>query len=129
MQAFYTTPIFKLERLILKLVVSKPSSDTQLDLLIEGGVDEFSAWTIEHRCKNQLLMCDFQGRTRSWFMIEALEGKNGKQTKLYFSSAVVSSKKRNTNMGSSSLGFRPLFWFHRKYSMVLLLSAKLRLKA
>jgi hypothetical protein len=127
--AFYTTAIFKLERSILKWAVSRPSSDAQAAQLADGNTDTFSAWTVETRCKNQLLMCDFQGRTRSWLMIEPVEGEDGIKTRLYFGSAVLPMKNNKT--GKTSLGpvFHALLGFHKIYSVVLLYSAKTRLKA
>ena len=41
--AFYTTHIFKLERLILKLFVSRPSTDDQVKELAAGDIDTFAA--------------------------------------------------------------------------------------
>lgn len=66
--AFYTTPLFKLERLILTFTVRKPSTDTQAKDLTEGKCDSFAAWTVEAREENQILMCDFAGSTLSWLM-------------------------------------------------------------
>jgi hypothetical protein len=64
--AFYTTFVFKLERLILKWTVSKPSTDAQVKRLADGSIDSFAAWMVEARSQNQLLMCDYQRLTRSW---------------------------------------------------------------
>jgi len=124
--AFYTTPVFKLERLILKWAVSKPSSDVEVNLLAEGEADTFAAWSVENRKENQLLMCDFQSRTRSWLMIEPVESNN--RTRLYFGSAVVPVKNNKSGVSSLGLAFHTLLWFHKIYSVVLLLSAKSRLK-
>jgi len=126
-QAFYTTLIFKLERSIIKWAVAKPSSDDEVNLLAAGATDTFSAWSVEDRSKNQLLMCDFKNKTRSWLMIESIEKKDGKRTRLYFGSAVVPDK--NLKPAQSPLGavFKALHWFHLSYSRILLLSAKLRL--
>jgi hypothetical protein len=126
-QAFYTTPVFKLERAILAWLVAKPASDAQATLLADGKTNTFSAWTVENRCENQLLLCDFQKRTRSWLMIKHEEGKNGIQTRLYFGSAVVSNKNKKTGSASLGLVFHALSGFHKIYSVVLLRSAKSRL--
>ena len=117
--AFYTTPLFKLERLILKFTVSKPSTDIQARQLANGNIEKFAAWTVESRSENEILMCDFIGRTRSWLMTE----NDGVKTKLYFGSAVVLKK------GSERLdfGFRALLGFHQIYSVLLLYFAKQRL--
>ena len=127
-QAFYTTPIFKLERLILKWAVSRPSSDAQVNLLATGASDTFAAWRVEKRCENQLLMCDYQGRTRSWFMIEPVESESGAQTRLYFGSAVVPVKNPKNSGSSPGLVFRALICSHKIYSVTLLFSARSRLK-
>jgi len=125
--AFYTTSVFKLERSILKWVVCKPSSDSQVVLLANGKTDTFSAWNVEKRCENQLLLCDYQKRTRSWLMIKHLESENGIVTRLYFGSAVVPIKNIKTNNSSFGFAFHALSWFHKMYSVVLLFSAKSRL--
>ena len=127
--AFYTTRVFKLERLILKMAVSRPSTDDQAKQLATGSIDAFAAWDVEARCKNQLLMCDFHRRTRSWLMVVPLENASGTRTRLYFGTAVVPVK--NSRTGKLTLGyvFRALLGFHRLYSVVLLSAARSRLEA
>ncbi len=127
-QAFYSTAIFRLERSILKWAVSKPSSDAQVALLASGDANTFAAWSVEGRSENQLLMCDFQSRTRSWLMIEPIESEGGHKTRLYFGSAVVPVKKTKTGKPSLGLIFSALHGFHLLYSVALLFSAKSRLK-
>ncbi len=82
--AFYTTWLFKLERVILKLLVAKPSTDQQAEELARGGRASFAAWTVEASAPNQLLMRDFLGNTRSWLMVEPRH--EGGVTRLYFGS-------------------------------------------
>ncbi len=124
--AFYCTPIFKVERFILKQLLSKPSTDEQARQVATGSINAFAAWTVEQRVDNQLLMCDFQGRTRSWFMMKP-DTDNPNTTRLWFGSAVV--PKRNQTSGKSGMGngFNLLLGFHKLYSVVLLNSAKKRL--
>lgn len=126
--AFYTTSIFKLERLILKWTVSKPSTDTQANQLANGDIEEFAAWNVEDRRENELLMCDFRGRTRSWLMITPVTTDQGIRTRLYFGSAVVPI--RDIKTGKASLGFivQALLGFHKIYSIVLLYSAKSKIE-
>ena len=125
--AFYTTLVFKLERLILKWLVSKPSTDIQARHLAEGSIDAFSAWYVENRSENQLLMCDFQGRTRSWLMVITEATNIGTRTHLYFGSAVVPINDAKTGKVTMGFGFRALLGFHKLYSVVLLYAAKSRL--
>jgi hypothetical protein len=122
---FYTTPLFKLERFILKYAASKPSTDIQAKQLADGGSKEFAAWYVEGRADNQLLMCDFSERTRSWLMIAP--GNDG-STRLYFGSGVVPVRDLKTGKSSMGFVFQALLGFHQIYSMLLLYSAKLRIK-
>ena len=126
-EAFYTTGVFRLERLILRWLVAKPSTDAQAKLLAKGEIDGFAAWSVEDRLPDQLLMCDFQKRTRSWLMTERVTQNGTSATRLYFGSAVVPS--RHARAGSKSLGFPfdALLGFHKVYSRVLLRAAARRL--
>jgi hypothetical protein len=126
--AFYTTAVFKLERLILKLAVSRPSTDAQAKQLAAGSIDAFAAWDVEARSDNQLLMCDVQRRTRSWLMVVPMEGSSGTPTRLYFGSAVVPVKNARTGKLTLGFVFRALLGFHRLYSVVLLSAARSRLE-
>lgn len=126
--AFYTTPLFRLERAVLKWAISKPSTDAEVKQLAQGTRDQFAAWNVESRVENQILMSDFRGRTRSWLMSASGLTDEGAHTKLYFGSAVVpihSPRSRNTSLG---IMFHGLLGFHRLYSRALLYSAKLRLQ-
>jgi hypothetical protein len=118
-EAFYTTSLFKAERLILKWFASGPSSDAQARDLARGTRNAFAAWTVEGRSSGQLLLADVTGRTRSWLMINST-GNGG--TRLYFGSAVVPAELAS---GRKDLGFpfRALLGFHKLYSRALLLAS------
>lgn len=120
---FYTSFVFKLERLILKWIVSKPSTDAQVNQLADGLSDTFAAWTVEARTADQLLMCDYQNRTRSWLMVVPLETG----TRLFFGSAVVLTADSKKGKQAAGFIYYALLWFHKFYSKVLLYSAKVRL--
>lgn len=124
-EAFYTTWIFKLERLLLKWLVSKPSTDDEARRLARGELDAFAAWTVEGRAPDQLLLADFMGRTKSWLMIEPLDAT---RTRLYFGSAVVKIRDRT---GRQRLGFSfsALLGFHKLYSRALLAAARSALQS
>lgn len=117
-EAFYTSRVFKLERLILKWTVDKPSTDAQARELAAGVLDRFAAWTVEGRSTDQLLMCDYLGQTRSWLMIAPCERDGSAATRLYFGSVVVAVRR---------FPFNVLLGFHRLYSRVLLRSSTARL--
>lgn len=122
--AFYTTWLFKLERLILKLVVLKPSSDIQARQLADGNTDSFSAWQVEGRYENQLLLSDFQGRTKSWLMVVPIDDESHKKTLLFFGSAVTRKQNSEANKAPPGFVFSALLRFHKIYSVLLLYSAK-----
>ena len=125
--AFYTTWLFKLERTLIRLTVSKPSLDSQAQQLACGALDEFSAWRVERRATNQLLLADYTGRTRSWLMVtHSVEGQ-WVRTRLYFGSAVVPIKHRRTGSPSMGVTYKSLLGFHKVYSLMLLRAAKSRL--
>ncbi len=125
-EAFYTTPLFKVERFILAALVSKPSADLQARQLALGETATFAAWSVEGRAENQLLLCDFLGRTRSWLMTETGESNPG-STRLYFGSAVVPELNAEAGQASFGFAFHALLGFHRLYSRALLRSAVSRL--
>lgn len=126
-EAFYTTWVFKLERLILQWIVGKPSTDAEARELAAGTRDRFAAWTVEDRATDQLLMCDYLGRTRSWLMVAATGSSHLPSTRLCFGSVVVPVVDKAT--GQSKLGspYSALLGFHKLYSRVLLHAARARL--
>ncbi|MDI1260284.1 hypothetical protein [Aquabacterium sp.] len=126
-EAFYTTPLFKLERFILSTLVSKPSTDQQARQLAAGDTQSFAAWSVEGRSKNQLLLCDFLGRTRSWLMSDADDVAHPGGTRLYFGSAFLPKVDRSSGETRYGLEFHALKGFHRYYSEALLRSAQSRL--
>jgi hypothetical protein len=121
--AFYTTPLFRLERFVLSLF-GKSSTDTQVVALARGQTDAFAAWTVEGRRKDELLMCDFQNRTRSWFQVQPAPGGG---TRLRFGSAIVPIRDADGRNRMGAL-FRALLGFHRLYSIALLDAAARRLR-
>lgn len=123
--AFYTTRLFKLERLILKRLLSLPSSDEDAAAVAQGSADAFAAWTVEARNSHQLLMCDVHQRTRSWFMVSA---PGADQTRLWFGSAVVRNHDPDTGKPRLGPGYSALMGFHKLYSRALLHSAVRRLQ-
>lgn len=120
-RAFYISWLFKLERFILTWAVAKPSSDQDAAELATGEREAFAAWTVEGRAANQLLMCDYQKRTRSWLMTAPLDG--GKRTRLYFGSAVVSLRRDGRKAHAFGASFHLLLGFHKLYSCALLRAA------
>lgn len=124
-EAFYTSGIFKIERLLIRWFLSRASTDAQARQLATGEAGEYAAWRVEGRAADQLLLCDLGGRTRSWLMVERVEG--GDATRLYFGSAVVPTSSRPDGPSRMGWVFRALLGFHKLYSRVLLRSACSRL--
>lgn len=122
-EAFYTTAIFKVERKILAMFAARPSTDQQARQLAVGEIQTFAVWSVEARAENQLLLCDFLGRTRSWLMSAAPQGGQPGVTRLYFGSAVVPKKDPASGQAAFGFAFHALKGFHRLYSQALLRSA------
>lgn len=127
-EAFYTTALFKVERLILAWFVARPSTDLQARQLAEGSTDSFAAWRVEGRAPDQLLLTDFVGRTRSWLMVAPVPGANAR-TRLYFGSAVVPRGHAGKGPPRMGLAFHALLGFHKLYSRLLLRAARSRMQA
>jgi hypothetical protein len=121
-EAFYTTRIFKLERTILRWALSLPSTDDEARKLGTGEGDRFSAWKVEQRAQDQLLLCPIGARTRSWLMVAPAAGG----TRLYFGSAVVPAKNRQAGPAGMGFTYRALLGCHRHYSKILLEAAQAR---
>jgi len=119
--AFYTSPVFRIERVILGLLVGAPSTDIDARHLAEGTTASFAIWRVGERTAVQLLMCDRYERTRSWFGVVALS--DGK-TLLQFGSAVASRSNSGAVPRARGSLFGLLLKFHVVYSQVLLHAAK-----
>ncbi|MDO9474861.1 MAG: hypothetical protein Q7J28_17595 [Caulobacter sp.] len=122
-EAFYTTALFKLERLVLAVLVSRPSTDLEARRLAASETERFAAWTVEAREADQILLCDFMGSTRSWLMSVVDTAAPSPTTRLYFGSAIVPRK----GGGGLGAGFRAMVPFHRLYARALLKTAVRRL--
>ncbi|MCX7357806.1 MAG: hypothetical protein NT015_06665 [Alphaproteobacteria bacterium] len=88
--------------------------------MARGETEKFAAWTVEARAADQLLVCDYLSRTRSWLMVEPIEGGG---TRLYFGTAVVPV---GIGSGRARLGFpfNALLPFHKLYARALLGAAR-----
>jgi hypothetical protein len=127
-EKFYTTVLFKLERLILFVLLAKRSTDEQARRLAIGETNVFSAWTVESRAENQLLMCDYLSRTRSWFMVALEDWEGDLVTRLYFGSVIVPTINKQTGKRDLGFAFKVLLPFHKIYSRALLGAATFHIK-
>ena len=120
-EAFYTTPVFKAERWLLARFLAQPSTDAQVREVATGNANAFSAWSVERREADQILLA--AGRTRSWLMTTRSHDPGQAGTRLYFGSAIV--PRRSGRLGWR---FHVLLGFHKVYSRVLLRAASRKLK-
>jgi hypothetical protein len=122
--AFYTSPAFRVERLLLRLVIGAGSSRSDARAVAEGSATRFAAWYVGERSATQLLMCDRYERTRSWFQVVPIAGN---RTRLQFGSAVAAARDHRSDPEPRDRGFRIMLRFHVLYSQVLLHAAKTKL--
>lgn len=116
--AFYSSIAFRPERWLLGALLGKRASEADVARLAAGQTERFSAWTVESRRSDEILLRDYQGKTRSWLKVTSIPGG----TRLFFGSAVVPAKSR-----ADKEAFTLLQGFHRWYSRVLLRGAVRRL--
>lgn len=115
--AFYTTPVFRLERWVLAALAATPSTDDEARGVADGTRSAFSAWRVESRAADELLMCDVRAHTRSWFMVTS---EHDGATRLWFGSAVVPLAVDAAGAPTLARAYRWLLPAHRTYSRVLL---------
>ena len=128
-EAFYTTALFKVERALLRWLISRPATDAEARELAAGRRDTFAAWRVEARRTDQLLLSDFRGQTRSWLMVSPASDDAQPATRLFFGSAVVPLVDRRSGKSTMSFAFRALIGFHKLYSRALLRAAASRLES
>ena len=113
--AFYTTWLFKLERIFLGLA-GHPSTDQQAIDLAQGQLQAYAAWTLDARQPDQILMRDITGVTCLWLM--AVSSASG--TRLYLGSGVKAMQCRADGSMALPFGYRALMGLHVLYSKALL---------
>lgn len=116
--AFYTQPLFRAERLVLRVAARAPSSDADVAALAGGASTRFAVWTVTARTETELFLMDKSGRTCSWLQVAG--------DRLRFGSVVVPVAGRG---GRLTLGpvFHSLIGAHKVYSRALLAGAARRL--
>jgi hypothetical protein len=102
-----------------------PSTDQQARDVADGRREAFAVWVVGARTKDQLLMCDRYGKTRSWFRVVPA-GSGG--TILQFGSAVAGRRGSDGERRMSG-GFEALIGLHKFYSKVLIVAARRRAKS
>lgn len=128
-EAFYTSPLFKVERTILQYLASRPATDADAKQLAVGKATKFSAWRVEGQSSSELLLADVTGRTRSWLMaIPVTASDQPARTRLYFGSAVLPRSSNDGQKPGMGWMFHALLGFHRLYSRLLLSAASRRVR-
>ncbi|MEL6550324.1 MAG: hypothetical protein AAFQ54_08780 [Pseudomonadota bacterium] len=109
--AFFSSPLFRLERRILALG-GAASSDPQIALLAAGEGAHMAAWEVVERNAHELLLTVPNTPIRTWLAVAPGE--------LWFGSAIVASD------GQIPIAARALMPFHALYSRSLLALAARR---
>ena len=111
--AFYTSRLFWLERLILRFLAGRPSTEDDVRNLATARASRFAAWKVEARTQNEILLADDTGRTRSWLMVSDGSTPDQSATTLFFGSALI--PRVNAKTGERRMGplFSPLLGLHK----------------
>ncbi|OAN71431.1 hypothetical protein A8B82_03800 [Sulfitobacter sp. EhC04] len=116
---FYTTWLFRLERLVLSVGLRRRIADTEVAALA-AGAQGFAIWRVEAREEGQILLCDLRGGTCSWLAVAPGEAGD---TRLLFGSAVMAPPGRELPRI-----VRILTPFHKRYARSLLRAAARKLR-
>ena len=101
------------------MVLCIPTIDEHAKQLSLGNADSFSAWTVETRLDNEILLREPRSRKASWFMVRHDVEFSGNGIELLFGS-VVFPKNDQKALG---VLFHSISSFHTYYSFALLRSA------
>jgi len=127
-ESFYTTTLFKSERLVLFLFAGKKSTDKDAQNLAQGTGNSFAVWRVDQRTADELLLSEPIGGTSSWFMTRLENVASDTVTRLFFGSAIRPKRAptagETPQFSSVFTGLRPL---HNLYSRKLLEAAAVSL--
>jgi hypothetical protein len=120
-EAFYGSPLFRLDRWLLAQLARSPSSRSDLHALAEGRADRFALWRVEARRFDEIMLA--AGATRSWLGVSPDAQEPRHRVTLRFGSAVVGHRGRPPGrLWRATLGL------HLWYSRVLLGAAARQLR-
>jgi hypothetical protein len=123
-EAFYASPAFKLELFTVGLLFGKAWSDAMARQVALGEGEDFSAWRVEARTADELLMREIiSDRTKSWLRVEPAADGPEPRTRLYFGTAILPVGVKANGEPRMSVLFA-LVPFHRLYARVLLGGAR-----
>lgn len=117
--AFFSTPIFRMERLLLNLIPSGRSNAQCVLDLASGAGERMAGWKTETRNENQLLLAVGNGPIRTWLMVQGNQPANEK-TRLYFGSAVLPTKMTKEGRPQLASVFQLFLSLHIIYSRLLI---------
>lgn len=127
-EAFYTSRLFWFERTLLRVFLRKPATDEDARALAQNDANHFSAWTVEARTQDEILLSDFSGATRSWLMVYTEQSGNQiSRTRLCFGSAVVARTDPGSDEAKLGVMVYLLLGFHKLYSRALIASSRSKL--
>lgn len=124
-EAFFSTPLFQIERAVLTTFGIKGASAQALRALATGRSDTWAAWQVEARDETQILMRAGSDAIRTWLMVVP-DGAGG--TDLLFGSAVFPTPAKSGRAPQLPRIARWLMGFHKLYSRMLLRAALRRLR-
>ncbi len=117
--AFFGSPIFTLERLLLKSIGQANTSRSDITGLAAGTQEKFAAWKVEDRNESEVILKVGSSPIRSWLM--ARPDGDGK-TAIYFGSAVLPQTTNRNSKPQVGSSFRFFMGVHNFYSCLLLKS-------
>lgn len=121
--AFFTSPVFRLERWVLAVFAAAKTTDMDIGNLASGKSDRLAMWVVEARKCDQIILAVGSGPIRSWLMV-APNPNHAQGAILHFGSVVLPMTDAANGTPKIGLVFRLFLGFHKFYSRILLWSAK-----
>ncbi|MEL7396055.1 MAG: hypothetical protein AAFN44_06750 [Pseudomonadota bacterium] len=113
--AFFDSPVFRVERAILRLAGKAPKDRSDPKALALGETDAFAAWRVERRADNEILLVVLNTPIRTWLSLQ----KEGSVARLRFGSAILPQEGKDI----PHWAFRVTLPAHVVYSRLLLRAA------
>ncbi len=112
---FFDSPVFRLERAVLRLSGKAPKERNNPLALAQGDTDVFAVWRVHQRTETEILMAVPETPVRTWLSLE----KDGGTAELRFGSAILSEEGKDVPHWIFPVTLRA----HLVYSRLLLRAA------
>ncbi len=123
--AFFSTWLFRLELLVLRLFGSSNVTEQDRENLARGASDQFGLWRVETRDQDEMVLSVGDGPIRTWLRVQP-DRDDPSATLLVFGSAVLPRHQNRDGTQRLDRITQALTPIHQAYSILLLRAAAQR---